>query len=110
MSDNAIDTNRRNVLRMAAAGAVAVPLGSLLLHGTAHSSELPHLSEDDPIAQGLSYVHDASTAPAGKRKDGTYCKNCNLIQAQEGEWRPCAIIPGKAVNENGWCAAWVGRV
>ena len=54
--------------------------------------------------------YDASTAPADKRKPGTFCKNCNLIQSKEGEWRPCSIIPGKAVNENGWCIAWVGRV
>ena len=110
MSDEKIDKQRRNVLKVAVTGAVAVPLGSLLLHGSAHSSEMPQLSEDDPVARGLGYVHDASTAPADKRKDGTYCKNCNLIQAQEGEWRPCSIIHGKAVNETGWCVAWVGRV
>ena len=27
-------------------------------------------------------------------------------QAAEGEWRPCSLFPGKAVNANGWCASW----
>jgi len=110
MSEKKFDRQRRHVLKATVTGVVAIPLGSLLLQGSAHSSELPPLGEDEAVAKGLGYVHDANDAPADKRKAGTYCKNCNLIQAQEGEWRPCSIIPGKAVNENGWCVAWVGRV
>jgi len=110
MSQSTIDQKRRRALKLAAASVVAVPLASLATRGTAIAGELPHLSEDDPTAKALSYVHDAANAPAGKRKDGTYCKNCNLIQGKEGTWRGCSIFPGKAVNENGWCAGWVGRV
>jgi hypothetical protein len=110
MSQSSIDQKRRRALALAAASVVAVPLAGLATRGTAIAGELPRLSEDDPTAKALSYVHDAANAPAGKRKDGTYCKNCNLIQGKEGTWRGCAIFPGKAVNADGWCAGWVGRV
>ena len=110
MSQTSTDLQRRRVLALAAASVVAVPLASLATRGSAIASELPRLSEDDPTAKALSYVHDAANAQAGKRKDGTYCKNCNLIKGNEGAWRGCAICPGKAVNADGWCAGWVGRV
>ena len=109
MSQSTIDHKRRRTLQLVAAGVVAVPLAELATRGTAVAGDLPQLSEDDPTAKALSYVHDAAKAPAGKRKDGTFCSNCNLIKGNEGTWRGCAIFPGKAVNENGWCAGWVGR-
>ena len=110
MTQATIDQQRRRALKVAVASVVAIPLTSLATLGAAIAGELPHLSEDDPVAKALSYVHDAANAPAGKRKDGTYCKNCNLIQGKEGTWRGCSIFPGKSVNVNGWCAGWVGRV
>jgi len=110
MSQSNIDQKRRRALKFAAAGVVAIPLAGLATRGTAIAGELPHLSEDDPTAKALSYVHDAANAPAGKRKDGTFCNNCNLIRGTKGTWRGCSIFPGKAVNANGWCAGWVGRV
>ena len=110
MSQSNTDQKRRHLLKLAAASAASIPLASLATTGTAVAGELPQLDENDPTAKALDYVHDAAKAPAGKRKDGTYCKNCNLIKGKEGTWRGCAIFPGKAVNENGWCAGWVGRV
>ena len=110
MSGSEINRKRRNILKIAITGAAGIPLGGLLMPVTGSAADLPQLDESDSVAKGLGYVHDASAAPADKRKPGTFCKNCNLIQSQEGEWRPCSIIPGKAVNENGWCVAWVGRV
>ena len=104
------DQTRRTALKLVFSGVASVPLASLLIQRNAHSEELPHLSEDDATAKALNYVHDAGAADADKRKPGTYCKNCNLIQGQDGEWRPCSIFPGKLVNEDGWCAGWVGRV
>jgi hypothetical protein len=104
------DKRRRTALKLVFTGVATVPLSGILLQRNAHSQELPHLSEDDPTAKALSYVHDASNADPDKRQSGTYCKNCNLFQGQEGEWRPCSIFPGKLVNENGWCAGWVGMV
>ena len=110
MSQSTIDQKRRRALKLLSAGVAALPFAHLATRGTAIAGDMPQLSEDDPTAKALIYVHDAAKAPAGKRKDGTFCKNCNLIQGKEGTWRGCSIFPGKAVNENGWCAGWVGRV
>jgi hypothetical protein len=110
MSESSIDRQKRRLLKITAMGIAAVPLGGLVVQSSVRAGDAQHLSEDDPTAQALNYVHDASSAPADKRREGTLCKNCNLIQGQDGEWRPCSIFPGKLVNENGWCAAWVGRV
>ena len=110
MSSSNVDYRRRKVLKLAVTGITAVPLSGLMLPNSARSAELPRLSEDDSTAKALKYVHDAASAPADKRKEGSLCKNCNLIQSTEGEWRPCSLFPGKAVNENGWCLGWVGRV
>lgn len=110
MSQSTINKYRRHAVKVVAAGVVAIPLASLSPRGPTAAGELPHLSEDDPTARALSYVHNAAEAPAGKRKDGTYCHNCNLIEGTEGAWRGCALFRDKAVNENGWCVGWVGRV
>ena len=109
MSRAITDKSRRRVLKLALSGVAVVPLSALVLNRQAWAGELPHLSEDDATAKALSYVHDASTSKDPKRGENQLCKNCNLIQSKEGEWRPCSVFPGKAVNENGWCAAWVGR-
>jgi hypothetical protein len=110
MAQSNLNRERRRALKLAATAVATVPLSSLLAGTKARAGDLPQLSEDDSTAQALKYVHDASKAPADKRRDGTFCKNCNLIQGQEGEWRGCSLFPGKAVNENGWCLGWVGRV
>lgn len=110
MANSTVNEQRRRTLKLAVTAVATVPLSSLLLHREARSGDLPQLSEDDSTAKALSYVHDASNAPADKRKEGTFCSNCNLIQSQEGQWRGCSLFPGKAVNENGWCLGWVGRV
>jgi hypothetical protein len=103
-----ISCNRREFLKISAAGAVAVPFANLLLSGTAHAEDLPHVEESDPMAQGLKYVHDAS---ASARPDAAqHCANCQLFTGAEGaEWGPCAIFVGKSVNANGWCSSWVAK-
>ena len=109
MSKARTDKGRRRVLKLALSSVAAVPLSSLLVQRQAWAGDLKQLSEDDSQAKALQYVHDASKSTNPKRQDNQFCKNCNLIQSTSGEWRPCSIFPGKAVNENGWCAAWVGR-
>ena len=44
-----------------------------------------------------------------KRKPDEFCHNCNLVRSDSGQLRQCAIFPGKGVNENGWCSAWVRK-
>jgi hypothetical protein len=107
MSQSRTNKGRRTLLKAALSGAVAVPLSSLLLSRQAGAGDLPPLAEDDPAAKGLGYVHDASASTDPKRKPDQVCKNCNLVRSDAGEWRQCAIFPGKGVNENGWCTAWV---
>ena len=85
----------------AAAGAMVVPAGR------ARAEELPRLSEDDPTAVAMKYVHDASTVESVSDQD---CANCALIQGNDGdEWRPCPIFPGKSVAAAGWCSVWAPK-
>jgi hypothetical protein len=109
MSRTQLNKQRRTVLKLVASGVAAVPLSSLLAQSQAHAGDLAPLSEDDPAAKGLAYVHDASKSTDQRRKPDQFCKNCNLIRSDAGEWRACQLFPGKGVNENGWCIAWVRR-
>ena len=114
MSNKPIDPNRRQAIKLIAGGVAAIPLAGLMTSGTAVASDLPHVTEDDPIAVGLKYKHDASQAPRadkpGAPADTQNCGNCQLFGQGDGEWRSCSIFPGKAVNANGWCTAWVMKV
>lgn len=100
------DRSRRRLLRLAVAGAAALPLARLGLAGRASAQE--RLSEDDAQAQSLSYTHDASTVDHPAYREGSTCANCQLYQGEPGsEWGPCPIFGGRLVNANGWCTAWV---
>lgn len=109
MSHSEPNKNRRTILKVALTGAAAVPLGTLVLQSRALAGDMPHLSPDDPAAKALGYVNDASQANNPKHQEGQFCKNCNLVRSDSGEWRACAIFPGKAVHESGWCSAWVRK-
>lgn len=107
MSEKRFSPSRRNLLRAGIATAVAVPFARLALDGQAHAEDLPKLSLDDPQAKALQYVHDASKA-GDARTSGAICANCQHYQgASDAEWGKCNIFPGKLVNANGWCTAWV---
>lgn len=112
MSDKTFDRSRRKALKFGAMGIALAPLAGLVSFGTAAASSLPHVTEDDPIAVGLKYKHDATQAArmdkAGVAADQQFCKNCSFAQG-EGDWVGCAIFPGKAVNANGWCTAWAPK-
>jgi hypothetical protein len=102
---------RREILSFTVAAAAA-PACSLLL-GTrkAWAQELEHLTEDDPMAMALMYVHDAANANNPRYEPGQMCSNCQQIQGEEGqEWRPCLIFPGKLVAAGGWCSVWTQKV
>ncbi|MGF1681722.1 high-potential iron-sulfur protein [Photobacterium minamisatsumaniensis] len=102
MSKNS-NSSRRNFLKLSLAGVIGITVGNKVLVKPVHASELPHLTDDDPQAQALKYVHES---PDSEK----HCSNCALIQGNDGdEWRPCALFPGKAVNAKGWCSAWVKK-
>lgn len=91
--------NRRDFLRLAGSSVIGMTLGGVALR--ANAQEI--LSADDPTAKALKYT-------ASSTVDGANCANCMYIQGEEGkEERPCAIFPGKLINKNGWCSAWVKR-
>ncbi|MEL7185938.1 MAG: high-potential iron-sulfur protein [Pseudomonadota bacterium] len=92
---------------VAAAGVIASRPQSAVAEG------MPKVSEDDPMAKGLKYTHDASTVDPASRVQAAEvqtCDNCMLIQGNEGDaWRPCQLFPGKLVAGAGWCSAWAPK-
>ena len=101
---------RRKFIQLSAVAAV----GCLAQPGRdARAADLPHVSEDDPMAQAMKYTNDASTVDAGARTNpaaNQTCANCALVQGADGDaWRPCQIFPGKAVAAAGWCSVWAPK-
>ena len=101
---------RRKFIQMsaaAAAGCVVIPVRR------AYTSDLPKLSEDDPMAKSMKYTHDASTVDPASRTNPAEvqtCANCALVPENDGgSWVPCQIFPGKLVNANGWCSVWAPK-
>lgn len=101
---------RRKFIQLSVAAAAG---GLVSVDRSAFASDLPQLSEDDPMAASMKYTHDASTVDAASRPNPAEiqnCANCALVQGNDGDtWRPCQIFPGKAVNANGWCAVWAPK-
>lgn len=112
MNEN-INHSRRRALRLALLSAATVPAGHWLLNKPVMAQDgPPQLSPDDPTAAALGYVHDTTTvdkAANPNHEPSQMCSNCVLIQSEEGDWRPCAIFPGKNVNANGWCKSWAPK-
>lgn len=79
----------------------------------APAGDMPKVSEDEPTARALSYVHDANDVDAAQQPryaDGQLCENCALYvdeSSDEADWGGCSIFPGKLVNAKGWCNAYV---
>ena len=116
MSNNG-KLSRRQFLGTALAAAAPAPVAGRSLITSAHAGEMAKVTEDDPTAKALGYVHDATavdTAKFPKRAGDAgakqFCDNCSLFQAAEGEeWGKCSIFPGKLVKGAGWCNAWVAK-
>jgi hypothetical protein len=78
----------------------------------AQGAALVKLAESDPQAMALGYKHaagDVDQSAFPRYEQGQLCSNCTLYQRQAGEeeWGGCQIFPGKLVNANGWCSAYV---
>lgn len=113
MSQSSIDPVRRRTLLGALAAVASVPLANLVMSARLQAEELPHVSPDDPTAKALHYHDDAAAAPRADRPGAPasdqFCHNCRFVLADSGDWRPCQIFPGKAVNANGWCSSWTKK-
>ena len=91
--------NRRKFLKLTGSGLIGLTLGGVALRANAQEK----VSEDDPTAMALQYVHESAVEDA-------HCENCMYVQGEDGqEWRPCAIFPGKVVAAKGWCSAWLKK-
>ena len=112
-----IKISRRRFIGTALAAAALTPIAGKGLLNAAHAGDLPKVSEDDPTAKALGYVHDVKSVDtskfpkrAGEAGANQFCHNCSLYQAAEGEeWGKCSIFPGKLVKGEGWCNAWVAK-
>ena len=100
--------NRRQLLARAAAIPVLAVGGSRIIAAEA----LAKVTEDDPTAMALSYVHDADASPKRTTDEQMtqFCDNCLHYGANaEDGWGTCAVIPGKLVADKGWCMVWVAK-
>lgn len=108
MTDKTFQNDRRRLLRGALLGAAAAPLAYMGVRSSnVLAQDMPRLEEDDPQAVALNYVHDAADKD-DMRESGAICGNCRLYLGEgDEEWGGCTAFPGKVVNINGWCSAWV---
>ena len=101
---------RRKFIQMSAVAVAGCVVGPMR---TSHATDLPQLSEDDPMAKSMKYTHDASSVDPATRTNPAaeqVCANCALAQGNAGDaWIPCQIFPGKVVNANGWCSVWAPK-
>jgi hypothetical protein len=111
MVDAVSQEARRSFLKLAAAGVVAAPFGSMLVMRRAQAQQ--KVSESEDLAKVLGYKPDASQVDASQFTTyvkGRYCGNCEFFGGKPGkEWGPCDIFNGELVNVNGWCSGWVKR-
>jgi hypothetical protein len=106
--------NRRNFLKLgmkAGGGALAVSAIPIQLLAA------EEVTEDEPLAQAMGYVKDASTVDtakfpkrAGEAGATQFCNNCALYAGKaEDEIAPCSIFQNRPVRGLGWCNAWVAK-
>ena len=109
MSHDRPDHRRRDFLRGAVTGVIAVPIAGLL--GTrADAAEAPKLDPASGAAKALQYVHDASKASDSPSfQAGSNCANCVQWTGADQEWGGCNLFPNAVVNRNGWCVAWAPK-
>lgn len=100
-------TRRRFV---ATAGAVTAAVSTGVVASPDLTNDAPRVSETDPTAKALNYVHDARTVDAAKRFSDRYCHNCALFSGtSDDESARCSVFPGKVVAGKGWCSVWAPR-
>lgn len=111
MTDQPSSEARRRFLKIAAAGAAALPACALAARRLRAQERV---DPSDEVAQQLGYVEDASQVDQSEwpnYEEGQLCSNCDLFAADaEGEeWGPCEIFGGDLVAAQGWCSAWIER-
>jgi hypothetical protein len=106
--------NRRNFLKLGmSAGGSALALSAIPINLVAADE----VTEDEPLAQAMGYVLDASTVDTAKfpKRAGDagakqFCNNCALYAGEaDAETAPCSIFQNRPVRGAGWCNAWVAK-
>ena len=105
------EISRRDLMRIALAGAVLPVLGPL--GKNARAADLTPLEESDPTAKALGFVTDASKVDASANptfKAGQHCAGCAQFQGKPTDaTAACTIFAGHSVPGGGWCRAFVAR-
>jgi len=105
---------RRDFLKLGIkAGGGALALSAIPIQLVAGDEVL----EDEPLAQSMGYVKDASTVDTAKFPKRTgdegakqFCNNCALFAGEpDAELAPCSIFQNRPVRGAGWCNAWVAK-
>lgn len=101
---------RRKFIQLSAVAAA----GCLVQPGReARADDLPHLTEDNPMAMAFKYTDDASSVDPASRPQPAVdqnCSNCALLLGNDGDaWRPCSIFPNNTVSAKGWCMVWAPK-
>jgi hypothetical protein len=106
--------NRRGFLKlgMQASGSV-LALSTIPIQLLAQDN----VAEDEPLAQAMGYVLDATTTDtakfpkrAGDAGASQFCNNCALYAGEaDSEFAPCSIFQNRLVAGKGWCNAWVAK-
>ena len=119
MSNSPEILSRRDCLKRGLSSLVTLPLGFVAASTSVLAAENPatRVSESEPTAQALGYVHDAAQADitkfpkrAGASGAQQFCSNCNFFQADaQTEWGPCVMFGNKLVRGQGWCNGWVAK-
>jgi hypothetical protein len=102
--------NRRNFLKL---GGGALALTAIPVKLLAEDE----VTEDEPLAQAMGYVKDASKVDiakfpkrAGDAGAKQFCNNCALYAGEaDAVTAPCSIFQNRPVRGAGWCNAWVAK-
>ena len=107
-------SNRRNFLKLGVkAGGGALALSAIPIQLLAGDE----VTVDEPLAQAMGYVTDASAVDiakfpkrAGEAGATQFCNNCALYAGKvEDETAPCSIFQNRPVRGSGWCNPLVAR-
>lgn len=118
--------SRRSFLKKSLAIIASVPFVTHISNpapSQAQPNPTKPLDENDPMAIGLGYRHDASTVDATKypKRSGPegakqLCSSCQFYQlgglkaeGKDGDWGKCMIFANGLVAAGGWCNSWAPK-
>lgn len=100
--------NRRDFIKTL---LVLGTVGQQILHAPSALAKPRLVSESDPDAVEIGYVHDSQKVSAKAMpyyKSGSKCSSCQHFQAEKNSGLGnCEMyFQGRLVKAEGWCAGW----